>query len=160
MSALISKNMNFSKEPNRVTRVANGAGVTEREVQELLKQYQKFSQVVKKMGGIKGLFKGGDMNRQVSYQKFDNRTKHKKISFHVPCDFIQVNPSQMAQLNKQMSSMIDPGVLKQMGGMAGLQKMMAQMQGGGGGGPPDMAGLEKMMKQMGGGAGGRGRRFK
>ena len=64
----------------------------------------------------------------------------------------------MAQLNKQMSSMIDPGVLKQMGGMAGLQKMMAQM--GGGGGSPDMAGLEKMMKQMGGGAGGRGRRFK
>ena len=38
----------------------------EREVQELLKQYAKFSQVVKKMGGIKGLFKGGDMNRQVS----------------------------------------------------------------------------------------------
>ena len=95
------------------------------------------------------------MNRQVSHQKFDLRTKHKKHKLHkkVPCDFIQVNPSQMAQLNKQMSSMIDPGVLKQMGGMAGLQKMMAQMQGGGGGGPPDMAGLEKMMKQM-------GRRFK
>ena len=46
-------------------RVAYGAGVEEREVQELLKQYTKFSQVVKKMGGIKGLFKGGDMNRQV-----------------------------------------------------------------------------------------------
>ena len=45
--------------------MANGAGVEEREVQELLKQYAKFSQVVKKMGGIKGLFKGGDMNRQV-----------------------------------------------------------------------------------------------
>ena len=55
----------FSKEPNRVKRVAYGAGVEEREVQELLKQYTKFSQVVKKMGGIKGLFKGGDMNRQV-----------------------------------------------------------------------------------------------
>ena len=45
--------------------MAGGAGVTEREVQELLKQYTKFSQVVKKMGGIKGLFKGGDMNKQV-----------------------------------------------------------------------------------------------
>ena len=55
-----------------------------------------------------------------------------------------------------MAGMMDPGVLKQMGGMAGLQNMMKQM--GGGGGPPDMAGLEKMMKQMGGG--GRGRRFK
>ena len=55
----------FSKEPGRVTRVANGAGVTEKVVQELLKQYSKFSQVVKKMGGIKGLFKGGNMNKQV-----------------------------------------------------------------------------------------------
>jgi len=119
----------FSKEPGRVTRVANGAGVTEREVQELLKQYAKFAQVVKKMGGIKGLFKGGDMNKQV-------------------------NPSQMAQLNQQMSKMIDPSVLKQMGGMNGLQNMMKQMQGGGGA-PPDMAGLEQMMKQM---QGGRGRR--
>merc|ERR1712240_477895 len=115
----------FSKEPGRVTRVSNGAGVTEREVQELLKQYAKFAQVVKKMGGIKGLFKGGDMNKQV-------------------------NPSQMAQLNQQMSKMIDPGVLKQMGGMSGLQNMMKQMQGGAGpGGVPDMAQMENMMKKMG-----------
>ena len=63
--------------------MACGAGVLEKEVQELLKQYAKFSQVwmgcmvvlmvqsnlshqvVKKMGGIKGLFKGGNMNQQV-----------------------------------------------------------------------------------------------
>jgi len=89
----------FSKEPGRVTRVAYGAGCTEKEVQELLKQYAKFAQVVKKMGGIKGLFKGGDMNRAV-------------------------NPSQMAQLNKQMANMMDPSVLRQMGGMGGLQNMM------------------------------------
>merc|ERR1719493_489955 len=119
----------FAREPRRLSRVASGAGVTIREVQELLKQYAKFPQVVKKMGGIKGLFKGGDMNKQV-------------------------NPSQMAQLNQQMSKMIDPSVLKQMGGMSGLQNMMKQMQGGGGG-PPDMAGLEQMMKQM---QAGRGRR--
>ena len=71
-----------------------------------------------------------------------------------PHDNCQVNPSQMAQLNQQMSKMIDPSVLKQMGGMSGLQNMMKQMQGGGGA-PPDMAGLEQMMKQM---QGGRGRR--
>ena len=53
--------------------MANGAGVEEREVQELLKQYAKFSQVVKKMGGIKGLFKGGDMNRQVSSSIYNER---------------------------------------------------------------------------------------
>jgi signal recognition particle subunit SRP54 len=36
----------FAKEPNRVARVAQGAGVMEREVQELLKQYTKFAQVL------------------------------------------------------------------------------------------------------------------
>merc|ERR1712106_1082225 len=44
------------------TRVANGARVTKREVQELLKQYTKFAQVVKRMRDIKGLFKGVDKN--------------------------------------------------------------------------------------------------
>ena len=48
----------FTKQPSRITRVANGAGVTEREVRDLLNQHTKFAQVVKKMGGIKGLFKG------------------------------------------------------------------------------------------------------
>ena len=38
--------------------MANGAGVSEREVRDLLNQHTKFAQVVKKMGGIKGLFKG------------------------------------------------------------------------------------------------------
>lgn len=48
----------FSKQPNRIQRVARGSGVATREVQELLTQYTKFAQMVKKMGGIKGLFKG------------------------------------------------------------------------------------------------------
>lgn len=48
----------FSRQPGRVTRVARGAGVSATAVQELLTQYTKFAQMVKKMGGIKGLFKG------------------------------------------------------------------------------------------------------
>ena len=48
----------FTKQPGRLTRIARGSGVSSREVQELLTQYQKFAQMVKKMGGIKGLFKG------------------------------------------------------------------------------------------------------
>lgn len=48
----------FSKQANRIQRVARGAGVATRDVQELLTQYTKFAQMVKKMGGIKGLFKG------------------------------------------------------------------------------------------------------
>jgi len=94
----------FTKQPGRLTRIARGSGVSSREVQELLTQYQKFAQMVKKMGGIKGLFKGGDMAKNV-------------------------NPSQMSKLNSQMAKMMDPRVLHQLGGMGGLQNMMKQFQG-------------------------------
>ena len=43
----------FAKEPNRVTRCAQGAGVMEREVNELLKQYTKFAQVIFSFKGYK-----------------------------------------------------------------------------------------------------------
>jgi len=78
----------FSKEKTRVSRVARGSGVTEREVQDLISQYTKFAAVVKKMGGIKGLFKSGDVTKNV-------------------------NPTQMAKLNQQMAKMIDPRMLQQ-----------------------------------------------
>lgn len=94
----------FSRQPTRIARVARGAGVSQREVQELLTQYKKFAQVVKKMGGIKGLFKGGDLSKNV-------------------------NQAQMAKLNQQMAKMMDPRVLQHMGGMQGLQSMMKQLQG-------------------------------
>ena len=48
----------FTKQPGRITRVAKGSGVMEKDVKELISQYTKFAAVVKKMGGIKGLFKG------------------------------------------------------------------------------------------------------
>jgi len=111
----------FQKQQGRMNRVARGAGVSTREVQELITQYTKFAQMVKKMGGIKGLFKGGDMAKNV-------------------------NPSQMNKLNQQMARMMDPRVLQQMGGMSGLQNMMRQFQAGAGGGgkggmPPGMANM-------------------
>lgn len=93
----------FTRQPSRTHRVARGAGVSVKEVNELLTQYKKFAQMVKKMGGIKGLFKGGDMSKNV-------------------------NPAQMARLNQQMAKMMDPRVLQQMGGMQGLQGMMKQFQ--------------------------------
>lgn len=46
--------------------------------------------MVKKMGGIKGLFKQGDMTKNV-------------------------NPTQMQKLNSQMSKLIDPRILHQIG---------------------------------------------
>lgn len=93
----------FSKQPSRTIRVAQGSGVTEREVKDLISQYTKFAAVVKRMGGIKGLFKGGDIAKNV-------------------------NPTQMAKLNQQMAKMIDPRMLQQMGGVNGLQSMMRQLQ--------------------------------
>lgn len=47
----------FSKEPGRVQRVARGSGTATSEVKELLTQYKKFADMVKKMGSMKGLFK-------------------------------------------------------------------------------------------------------
>ncbi|EPB73052.1 Signal peptide binding domain protein [Ancylostoma ceylanicum] len=46
----------FTKEPGRVIRVARGSGTTQAEVRDLLSQYKKFADMVKKMGSIKGLF--------------------------------------------------------------------------------------------------------
>ena len=40
----------FGKQPGRTVRVARGSGTSVREVQELLSQYTKFAQMVKKMG--------------------------------------------------------------------------------------------------------------
>lgn len=74
------------------------------------------------MGGIKGLFKAGDMNKNV-------------------------NQVQMAKLNQQISKMMDPRVLHQMGGMSGLQNMMRQLNGaaGGAGGGGGLGGLGNLM---------------
>lgn len=67
----------FSKQPGRIQRVARGSGVSTRDVQELLTQYTKFAQMVKKMGGIKGLFKG-KKNKLII-----NRLKRKEVEYKV-----------------------------------------------------------------------------
>lgn len=106
------------KSVQRCHRVARGAGVSTKEVQDLITQYTKFAQVVKKMGGVKGLFnKSGDINPR------------------------SINPSQMNRMQQQISRVIDPRILNQMGGMNGLTNMMKQIQGGG---------LGKMFGGMGG----------
>eukprot|EP01135_Chromosphaera_perkinsii_P009983 Nk52_evm18s1992 gene=Nk52_evmTU18s1992 len=111
----------FSLQPNRAIRVSRGSGAHPREVTDLIAQYKKFAQLVKKMGGMKGLFKPGAMDRNM-------------------------NPQQMAKMQSQMSKVMDPRVLQQMGGMGGLQNMMKQM--GGAGGMGGMPGMEDLMRQM------------
>ncbi|VDQ00574.1 unnamed protein product [Trichobilharzia regenti] len=49
----------FNRQPGRTLRVARGAGVSQAEVKLLLTQHSKFYMVIKKMGGIKGLFQTG-----------------------------------------------------------------------------------------------------
>lgn len=93
----------LTKTPSRVSRVARGSGTLPREVNELLSQHGKFAQMVKKMGGMKGLFKPGAMEKNT-------------------------NPAQMARFNGQIAKLMDPNVLQRMGGMGGLQNMMRQFQ--------------------------------
>ena len=109
----------FTKNPGRYHRVARGAGVSSKEVQDLINQYTKFAQVVKKMGGVKGLFKGGTESRNI-------------------------NQAQMTRMQQQLTRAIDPRILNQMGGLNGLQNMMKQFQGGGG-----LGGLGGMLGNMG-----------
>eukprot|EP00045_Choanoeca_perplexa_P005575 m.47042 g.47042 ORF g.47042 m.47042 type:complete len:524 (+) comp13195_c0_seq1:229-1800(+) len=127
----------FKSQRSRILRVCRGAGVFPQEVEELLMQYTKFSDVIKKMGGVKGLLDGkGDPSR--------------------------MNSQKMGQINASMAKMMDPRVLQQMGGMAGLQNMMKQMTGGGGpggmGGMGDLSGLMDMAASMGPKKGGGKRR--
>lgn len=96
----------FSNHPGRKLRVARGSGSMPEDVEILLAQHKKFAQLIKKMGGNKGLFKSlageGSSSRQ--------------------------SPSNMARMNQQLSSMVPPGMLQQLGGLSGLQDMMRQMQ--------------------------------
>ncbi|KAI9015017.1 SRP54-type protein [Gaertneriomyces semiglobifer] len=123
----------FSQQPNRIYRIAKGSGTAVREVEEMLLQFKKFADMVKTMGANKSLFKGMAQGKPG-----------------------RVNPNQLAQMQSQMSKMMPPGMMQQMGGMGGLQNMMQQMMGGGGPGGAGGGGLQNMMQQLMGGMGGAG----
>ena len=103
----------FRTETKRRDRVARGSGTSPEEVEEVLMQYQKLSAMVKKMGGMKSLFKDGPGGLGGLGGGG------------------QPNPRDMAQLQQSMAKMIDPRVLNQMGGMGGLNNLMKQFTGGG-----------------------------
>ncbi|KAK9761146.1 Signal recognition particle [Basidiobolus ranarum] len=132
----------FSQQPSRIVRVARGSGTRVEEVDMLLVQFKQFAQMVKKMGGNKGMLKNmGNMGAGMMDKNG------------------QMNPSQMARMQQQMSKMMNPQMLQQMGGASGLQNMMRQFTGGGGG----LGNIQEMMQNFGGfggmgGMGGSGRR--
>ncbi|KXS15603.1 signal recognition particle-containing protein [Gonapodya prolifera JEL478] len=123
----------FTQQPTRIRRIALGSGSSLEEVEFMLSNYKKMADLMKKMGGAKGLLSG--MNPHNKKQP--------------------MNPQAAAKMNQQMAKLVDPRMLQQIGGVGGLQKMMQQMQQGGGlgglGGLGGMMGnLQNMMGQMGG----------
>merc|ERR1719312_1301667 len=117
----------FTRQPTRISRVAQGAGVMVGEVHALLDQYKKFSQVVKQMGGVKELFKDEKQMKNL-------------------------NPAKMGKVYHSMAKAMDPQMLRAIGGMQGIETMMKQMQQGGQlPGGMGMQGLEAMMNKQKGG---------
>lgn len=118
----------FNRQPGRIQRVARGAGVSQSEVKQLLVQHTKFAQVVKKMGGINGLFQqmptGGGPGGSGAQQSLSDMAAAAR----------SVNSAKMAQLQASMARVMDPRVLQQMGGTAGLNNVFRQLQSGNFGG--------------------------
>lgn len=80
----------FAKEPRRVTRVARGVGVTEREVKDVFQHYAKFTSYAKKASPALNLFKGVNTKKAMSH-------------------------SEMARLRQKMATRVDPSFLQLMG---------------------------------------------
>ena len=78
----------FLRQPNRVTRVACGAGVMEIEVHALLDQYKKFSQVVKQMGGVKELFKDEKQIKNLNPAKMGKVSRVCQIKVSIKPNFV------------------------------------------------------------------------
>ncbi|RNF02228.1 putative signal recognition particle [Trypanosoma rangeli] len=89
--------------PSRILRVARGSGHTLHEVQNLITSYAKFEEVVKKMG---------KMNFKAMTQD--------------PGSMLSGRMGQQ-QMN-QLAKALNPTMLRQMGGLSGLQGMMKQLQ--------------------------------
>ncbi|KAJ3226625.1 Signal recognition particle [Clydaea vesicula] len=114
----------FIQQPTRIHRIAKGSGGTVMDIEEMLKQHKMFAEMVKNLGGAKGM-----LNQQGKGRDQKN---------------MQMHPNQMKQMQnmqQSMQKMLPPGMMEQMGGMGGMQEMMRSMMGGGG--------LEGMMEKMG-----------
>ena len=112
--------------PDRLKRIGRGAGKSENDVRDLLTAYTKFEEVIKKMG---------------------------KMNFKQMMKDPTGGGRGGAGMQQQLAKAMNPQMLKQLGGQAGLQNMMKGLGGGGGpggGGMPDMSQIAQMAKQMGG----------
>ncbi|KAL6207911.1 hypothetical protein ACLB2K_018864 [Fragaria x ananassa] len=101
---------------SRIVRIARGSGRLVREVMEMFEEYKRLAKIWSKMKGLK-IPKKGPMS--------------------------SLNQNMNAQ---QMSKVLPPQMLKQIGGMGGLQNLMKQMGGMGG-----LGSAKEMMGMLGGG---------
>ncbi|KAL6212400.1 hypothetical protein ACLB2K_017620 [Fragaria x ananassa] len=101
---------------SRIVRIARGSGRLVREVMEMFEEYKRLAKIWSKMKGLK-IPKKGPMS--------------------------SLNQNMNAQ---QMSKVLPPQMLKQIGGMGGLQNLMKQMGGMGG-----LGSAKDMMGMLGGG---------
>nr|CCC95150.1 unnamed protein product [Trypanosoma congolense IL3000] len=89
--------------PTRLHRIARGSGHTMFEVHNLINSYTKFEDVVKKMGKV----------------NFKAMTQDSSTAFSG-----RVGQQQVTQLAKALN----PAMLRQLGGLSGLQDIMKQLQ--------------------------------
>ena len=179
----------FQQQPNRCMRIARGAGVHVRYVYEVISVYKPFKGIASKVSHKPATLRCARSIHQHtpthavplthSSTVFVASSVYACVSVWLCCVCVlrvsqmkgltglmdpkkMNNPRAMQSAMQQMSSMINPQMLQQMGGASGMQRMMQQMAGamgggggGGGGGPGGMGGgLEQMMAAMGGGGGG------
>ncbi|PWA02578.1 hypothetical protein BB558_001275 [Smittium angustum] len=123
----------FDKDPSRVIRVAKGSGTSRAILISMLMRYKTFAQFVKKMGGNKGMMKNMPSDLMRNAGGLDPKN---------------MSPSQLARMQQQMSSMMNPSMMQAINSGGGIQEMMKQFMGGGMGG---MGGMQEMMSKMMGG---------
>lgn len=109
--------------PSRIHRIARGCGQPVMAVQNLIFSYTKFEEVARSMG---------KMNMSAMTQNPGSLASSK------------MGQQQMAQVTR----MLNPNLVKQMGGLGGIQRLFQEVSGSGGG-MPDMSALAKMMQQGG-----------
>ncbi|GAX73630.1 hypothetical protein CEUSTIGMA_g1081.t1 [Chlamydomonas eustigma] len=116
---LDSTNIKMLQEQSRILRLARGSGRAPQEVVALLEAYKHYTKYASQA------LKAANLPKNMKNMKGD----------------IQMNPRQMQQTMANMSRALPPGLLQQMGGVAGLQNLMKGMEGGGMGGLGGLAGM-------------------
>ncbi|KAL0048540.1 hypothetical protein WJX82_005367 [Trebouxia sp. C0006] len=114
MDSMTEKELNTNDikvltQPSRILRISRGAGRTPQDYHELLEEFKRLKMLI--CGGKGG---GGMM---------------KNMPKNLQKGMAGMNPHNMQMNMAQMSKMLPPHVLKQMGGPGALQGLMRQMEG-------------------------------